>query len=86
MKLVVILGTVGLLSGALWMFQPPSPDPQERARQQQEQRLNDLNDANNAERDRYRDAGNDLVDAENQRRLTPGEPRPPEPRVRIRLP
>ena len=59
MKLVVILGTVGLLSGALWMFQPPSPDPQERARQQQQQRLNDLDDANGIERDRYRERASD---------------------------
>lgn len=85
-KLVVALGTAGLLSGALWMFQPPSPDPHERSRQQQQQQVNDLSDADQQQRDRYRDAGNDHVNAENARRVTPGEYRPPEPHVRLRLP
>lgn len=86
MKLVVVLGTAGLIAGALWMFQPPSQDPQERARQEQNRQVESLSDSDEVERDRYRERGRDHLNAELQQELQPGERRPPEPRLRIRLP
>lgn len=82
--LAIGLASAGLVTGALTAFQPPSHDSQQRARDQLQQQVNHLSDAQEQEHQRYRDAGDDHADAENARRLTPGEHRPP--RVRIRIP
>lgn len=85
-KIAVGLASGGLILGAMSALQPPSPDSQQRALEHTQQQVNDLSDAQQNEHDRYRDAGNDHGDAENARRLTTSEHRPPEPRLRIRLP
>jgi hypothetical protein len=75
-----------LMTGALTFFQPPNPDPHERARRQTQNQVNDLADSHQKELERYRQAGNAHADAENIRQLTPAEIRPREPEhVHIRL-
>lgn len=78
---------VVLAVGANQMLQPSNPrDDLQPPRQGQ---LEDLSDTDERSKGRMRDEADDLVDAEERRRIAPGETRPPEPRrprVRLRLP
>lgn len=50
------------------------------------QDVGELSDVDENSKSRMRDSGNDLLDAENDQSLKPGERRPPErPHVRIRV-
>lgn len=83
-KFAVVFGTAALMTGAMTFLQP-SRDPQQRARDQTQNQVEDLADSHDKELQRYRDEGNAHGDAENARRLIPGEYRPPEPHIRIRV-
>lgn len=84
---LVAASVVVLAVGANELLQPASPgDDRQTPRQGQ---LDDLSDADENSKGRMRDEVNDLVDAEERRRITPGETRRPEPqrpRVRLRPP
>lgn len=76
-----------LAVGANQALQPSTPGGDHQPPRQGQ--LGDLSDADERSKDRMRDDANDHVDAEERRRLAPGETRPPEPRrprVQLRLP
>lgn len=86
--LIVAAGTAGLISGALWAIEPrlPSqdpPTPQQVQQEHQDRQVNDLADADQANKDRARDETTDHTNAENARKNGVHEPRP---KTRIRLP
>lgn len=85
-KVAVGLGVFGLATGALWYLDPARPNVslEEHQRQVQEQRMADLNKANERSRSRYRDELRDHIDSENRRDSGSSEQRP-RPRVRLRL-
>ncbi len=83
-KIAVVLGTAALMTGAITALQPPSDNVGERARNQLNKDVENLADSHGREVDRYRDAGDAQREAENGRKLIPGEHRPPEPHGRIR--
>jgi hypothetical protein len=82
-NLAIGLTVLGLAIGANQALEPRTPD--DLRRQQQEQRVEDLGDAVERQNDKHRDDAADHVDAENRRRTTPGEHRPPSG-TRLRLP
>lgn len=86
-NLAITLGTVGLITGSLWVAEPHLTQGKNTLDQVQqdtsERKEGDLSDANDMSKDRYRDEANDLVDAENERKNTPGEVRP---KIKLRLP
>lgn len=85
-KIAVVLGTAGLMTGALTFFQPPSSDPHQRARDQLERNVSDLSDAHEREIARKRKSGEGLGESVQADRNRPAEHRPPpEPRFRIRV-
>jgi hypothetical protein len=79
--LVLTAGTAGLIAGGLWALEPAlpnqTPPTQQQVQQNHDQRqIEDLSDADQNSKDRWRDEANDLVNAENDRKNTPGEFRP----------
>jgi hypothetical protein len=84
-KFAIGISSAVLAAGMMTAFQPPSHDANERRSQQTQKDVSDLSDAQDKEHQRMRDAGNDHADAENARSLIPGEHRPPEPHLRIRI-
>ena len=85
----VVIGAtvVGLAVGANQLLSPRTPE--EVRRDQQQQQVADLSDADENNKQRMRDEGSAHADAENGQRLRSGEHRPPEhyrPKIRIRLP
>lgn len=86
-NLVVTLGTAGLVAGSLWILEPQlqkdKPALDQVQQETTERNVENLSDANDKTKDRYRDEGNDLVNAENARKNAPGEIRPD---VKLRLP
>lgn len=86
-SLLVGGAVIGLAFGAHQALAPATPE--EFSKNRKEQMLEDLADADEASKQRMRESGNDHLDAENDRKLRPGETRPPErrvPKIRIRLP
>lgn len=86
--LIVTAGTAGIISGALWAVEPHLPNQtpptqQQIQQQQQDRQINDLSDADQANKDRMRDEANYHLHAENTRKNGVNEPRP---KIRIRLP
>lgn len=83
-----LVGTsvVVLAVGANQLLQPSSPGGDHQPPRQGQ--LEDLSDADERSKARMRDEANDHVDAEERRRMAPGETRPDSrrPRVRLRLP
>ncbi|OUS97272.1 hypothetical protein [Rhodococcus sp. NCIMB 12038] len=79
----VVVGTAGLVFGALGALGPDQPTEDERNRTRVEQQIGDLSDADEASKDRMRESGIDGLDMENRETLRPGERLP---RLRIRLP
>lgn len=76
---------VGLAVGANEMLMPNSPEQTDQQRRQQQ--VEDLSDSQEKQNDKWRDDLGDGIDAEEQRKLQPGEHRPGQPpRIRIRLP
>ena len=89
-RVAVGIGVAGVVWGLAAALAPPARDVDTgRSRPGQSsaaQDTGDLSDADERSKSRMRDSGNDLVDAENDQSLKPGERRPPErPRVRIRI-
>jgi hypothetical protein len=85
-KVAIAISSGMLATGLITAFQPPSQDVRERQSRQAKEQVGDLSGAHEKEHQRMRDAGNDHADAENARRLVPGEYRPAEhSRVRIRM-
>ena len=87
-KILIGVSGTALATGMLVTFQPPSQqDLLHNQTQRQEKDVENLADSQQREHERYRQAGQAHAEAENIRRLTPGEYDPrPHPRVRIRLP
>lgn len=76
---------IALAVGANQALMPSTP--QELDQQLRQSQTEQLSDAQERETGRQRDAGNDHLDAELERKNVPGEHRPPEvPHIRIRLP
>jgi hypothetical protein len=85
-KVAIAISSGMLATGLLTSFQPPSHDAADRQSRQAQQQVQDLSDAEEKEHQRMRDVGNDQAEAENARRLVPGEYRPAErPHLRIRI-
>lgn len=85
-RVVIAISSGMLATGLVASFQPPSQDPHERQSRQLQEQVGDLSDAQEKEHQRMRDAANDHAEAENARRLAPGDYGPAEhPRVRIRI-
>lgn len=86
-KAAVLVGTTGLLLGALWMLEPTPTSESVREHQRQGQ-VEQLSDSNDNVNDQHRNHGQDGLDAEQARRSGSHVPDPPErhriPRVRIR--
>ncbi|GGD24602.1 hypothetical protein [Nocardioides daphniae] len=77
---------VGLAVGVNQLLAPSTPE--ESRQNQQQQQVENLSDADENNKQRMRDEGNDHVDAENDQKVRSGERRPPEPyrpKIRIRL-
>ena len=71
---------VGLLVGGLQYLEPKTP---EQTRQQQ---IEQLSDSHEKTKERMRQDGEDIAEADRLDRLRPGEHHPPEkPRLRLRL-
>lgn len=86
--LIVVAGTVGIISGSLWAIEPHLPNqapltPEQVQQQQQERQQGDLSDSNDNNNDAKNDSGDDHRKAENDRKLGNHEPRP---KIKIRLP
>lgn len=86
--LIVAAGTAGLIAGGLWAIEPhlpnqPPPTQQQVQQQQVQQQQGDLSDANDNNNEAKNGAGDDHLNAENDRKLGYHEPRP---KIRIRLP
>lgn len=86
--LILTAGTAGLIAGGLWALAPTLPNQSPPSREQVQQdhgqrQLEDLADADQGTKDRWRDEANDLVNAETKQKNTPGEIRP-DLRVRLR--
>jgi hypothetical protein len=85
-KVFIGASSAALAIGVAAMLQPPAhEDTQSRQAQQQQQDIENLSEAEEREREHRRAAGQAHGEAENLRRLTPGE-YDPRPRVRIRIP
>lgn len=82
-RAAVVLGTAGLVFGALGALGPERSTPDDHDRARLEQNVNDLSDADETNKDRMRDNGLSGLDMENQEKLRPGEHLP---HIRIRLP
>ena len=83
-RAAVGLGAMGLAAGVLTAISPDQPQTeQDRSRSNIERDLGNLSDSEEANRDRFRDEGKDLGDANNEERLRPGEHRPPKLRIRF---
>lgn len=81
-------GTAGLIAGGLWAIEPhlPNQGPITNEQVQQEHRdrqMGDLSDSNDNNNDAKNNSGDDLRNAENDRKLGHHEPRP---KIRMRLP
>ena len=65
----------------------PRTSPEQYRQQQRDQQISDLADSHDQTTERMRQDGQAHADAENQRKLNPGEPRPrePKPKIKIRL-
>ena len=84
---LVAASVLVLAVGANQVLQPTSTDEFDQQRRQGQ--LDHLSDADESSKGRMRDEGNDLVDAENDRRnrsVQTQAPQPRRPRVRLRLP
>lgn len=77
---VIVLTVVGLGLGAAAYLDRPSSTA-ELERQRQEQQVSDLSDSHERELGRYDDESEDLRNAEQARKLTPGEHRPDLPKL-----
>lgn len=90
-RAVVAVGVAALITGSLWLVEPhvDQKDQQWFQEQQRQQQIQDLSDSQEMSDSRKREAGNDLVNAENSGKNVPGEHRPPvkdpKPHVKIRL-
>lgn len=85
-KVAIAISSGMLATGLIASLQPPAQDAHKRQSRQLQEQVGALSDAQEKEHQRMRDAGNDHAEAENARRLVPGEYRPAErPRVRIRI-
>jgi hypothetical protein len=76
---VIFCTTLGLAVGANELLSVETPDGYQKYRQQQI--VEQGSDAVEMENDRKRDRLRDSIDAENNRKLTPSEVRPAEPKV-----
>ena len=83
---VTAAGVLMLVVGVNQALAPRTP--QQLNDQRQQQQWQDLSDADATSKDGMRERAQDGMRTENQRRLTPVEPRPrnPVPRLRIRIP
>lgn len=79
-KAAVVVGVVALAFGGLAALEPPK-NAAELQEQQLQQQLEDLQDANEREQQRYEDDADALRRAEEARRAAPGEHRPTLPRL-----
>lgn len=85
---VFIAASAGVLATtAVAALQPPSPKDTEadRRRQQIERGVGDLADAQGRVAEQLRRDGEQLQQADHEDRLRPGEHRPPDPHIRIRV-
>lgn len=85
----VLLGAALLTTGVFNALDPSqNRTVEDQTRARQEQQVGDLSDAQERQIEQFREHGNSHADAENKRKLIPGELRPPElkPRMPIRLP
>lgn len=81
-KAAVVAAAAGVAFAGMNLVTPhlpnqPAKTPGEIRQEQRDQTNGDLSDADEKQKGRYRDEGNDLVDADNSDRLRPGEHRPP---------
>jgi|GEM_PF-6319903 hypothetical protein len=84
-RLAIGVTSATLVTGLVAHFQPPSGTPDEQRRQQLQQDLDQLDEAQSKERERMQRDGEDHAESERRRKLVPGEHRPPElPRLRLR--
>ncbi len=84
-KVAIGLTSAVLAIGAITYLQPPSNDARERERQRTQQNIQDLGDAQENEHRRMREDGKLHGEAETSRALIPGEHRPPEPNLRLKV-
>ncbi len=83
-KICVVATVAGLTGAGLKYLEPRTPEQlrQDRVQEQVEQ----LSDADEANKDRLRRDGEDAAEAHRRDRLRPAEHRPPDrPSVRVRL-
>jgi hypothetical protein len=86
--LILTAGTAGLIAGSLWALAPTLPHQTPPTREQIQQdhgqrQLEDLTDADQSTKDRWRDEANDLGHTGIKQKNTPGEIRP-DLRIRLR--
>ena len=84
-KVLIAFTGAMLIGGLAKAYQPPSSDTARRQAEQTQQQVDALREAQERENERKRAAGAAHLDAENMRARTPVEPRPAEPRVRLRF-
>ena len=85
-RVAIAISSAIVVGGLVAMLQPPEQSSrEEREAGRMERQVGDLADSHEQQTERQRQAGEEQAKAERERRLVPGERRPPEPRVRIRL-
>lgn len=81
-NVAVVVGTAGVIFGALSAI-GPDQSTEERRRDSIQQQVTDLSDADQTAKDRMRERGSDGLHNERRDKLVPGEHRPP---LRLRVP
>lgn len=83
-KIAIGLSSAALMAGAMQYAEPPKNESQQR-QQSIERGVNDLSDSHGRDADRHRDDGDTLLNGTIKDRNTPGEHRPSQPHVRLRV-
>lgn len=86
-KAAVVAAAAGVAFAGMTMLEPhlpnqPANTPAQIQENRRDQSVEDLNDTDDAQKDRHREDGNALQDANERDKLRPGEHRPPpEPSI-----